>query len=94
MSALKTSHVRGKYGEISLRRVVEVAGLSPYCDFDEQVTVNTEGGKLRPDMTINLPGHRQLILDSKVPLAAYMRAYGTEIEGERIELMQVTIGCG
>lgn len=88
VSALKTSHVRGKYGEISLRRVVEVAGLSPYCDFEEQVSVNTEGGKLRPDMTINLPGHRQLILDSKVPLAAYMRAYETDVESERIELMK------
>ena len=88
VSALKTSHVRGKYGEISLRRVVEVAGLSPYCDFDEQVSVNTESGRLRPDMTINLPGHRQLILDSKVPLAAYMRAYETEVEAERIESMK------
>jgi len=88
VSALKTSHVRGKYGEISLRRVVEVAGLSPYCDFEEQVSVSTESGKLRPDMTINLPGHRQLILDSKVPLAAYMRAYETDIEAERIDLMK------
>lgn len=85
VSALKTSHVRGKYGEISLRRVVEAAGLSPHCDFDEQTSVSTETGKLRPDMNINLPGHRQLILDSKVPLAAYMRAFETDSEEERIQ---------
>lgn len=84
VSALKTSHVRGKYGEISLRRVVEAAGLSPHCDFEEQTSVSTETGKLRPDMNINLPGHRQLILDSKVPLASYMRAFETDNEEERI----------
>jgi len=84
VSALKTSHVRGKYGEISLRRVVEVAGLSPYCDFSEQVSVSTDDGRLRPDMTIQLPGHRHLIVDSKVPLAAYMRAFATDIEDERV----------
>jgi|CXWL01.1.fsa_nt_gi DNA recombination protein RmuC len=88
VSALKTSHVRGKYGEISLRRVVEVAGLSPYCDFDEQISVTTETGRLRPDMNINLPGHRQLILDAKVPLSAYMRAFETDVESERAELMR------
>lgn len=84
VGALKTSHVRGKYGEISLRRVVEVAGLSPYCDFQEQVSFSTEDGKLRPDMIISLPGGRQLILDAKVPLAAYMRAFETEHDEERI----------
>jgi DNA recombination protein RmuC len=84
VGALKTSHVRGKYGEISLRRVVEVAGLSPYCDFQEQVSFSTEDGKLRPDMIISLPGGRQLILDAKVPLAAYMRAFETENDEERV----------
>ena len=93
VSALKTSHVRGKYGEISLRRVVEVAGLSPYCDFEEQVSVNTETGKLRPDMTVNLPGHRQLIIDAKVPLAAYMRAFETDVESERTDLMKEHAGA-
>lgn len=88
VSALKTSHVRGKYGEISLRRVVEVAGLSPHCDFAEQVSVNTEAGKLRPDMTIELPGHRRLILDAKVPLAAYMRAFETDDEAVRAACMK------
>lgn len=84
VSALKTSHVRGKYGEISLVRVVEAAGLSPHCDYDVQTTVSTESGNLRPDMNINLPGHRQLILDSKVPLISYMRAFETDNEEERI----------
>jgi len=83
VNALTTSQVRGRYGEISLRRVVEVAGMSPYCDFDEQLTVSTSDGKLRPDMAINLPGHRQLIIDSKVPLAAYMRAFDTDDESSR-----------
>lgn len=84
VGALKTSHVRGKYGEISLRRVVEVAGLSPYCDFQEQASLATDEGKLRPDMIISLPGGRRLILDSKVPLAAYMRAFETEHDEERV----------
>lgn len=87
VNALTTSQVRGKYGEISLRRVVEVAGMSPYCDFDEQVTVKTTDGTLRPDMAINLPGHRRLILDAKVPLNAYMRAFDTDNEAERSKCM-------
>jgi DNA recombination protein RmuC len=88
VTALKTSHVRGKYGEISLRRVVEAAGLSPYCDFNEQTAVISEDGRLIPDMTVNLPGHRQLILDSKVPLHSYMQAFETEEEDERIDLLK------
>lgn len=88
VTALKTSHVRGKYGEISLRRVVEVAGLSPYCDFDEQITVKAGEDKLRPDMAVNLPNKRQLIIDAKVPLAAYMRAFETDDETKRNESMK------
>lgn len=88
VSALKTSHVRGKYGEISLRRVIEVAGLNPYCDFTEQQSIATEDGLLRPDCTVNLPGNRQLILDSKVPLNAYLDSFTAEAEADKIALLK------
>ena len=83
VSALKTSHVRGKYGEIGLRRVVEFAGMSQFCDFDEQSSVTTEDGRLRPDLIVKLPGQRHVIVDAKVPLAAYMQAFETTDENEK-----------
>lgn len=88
VTALKTSHTRGRYGEIALRRLIETAGLTPYSDFFEQPSVTTEDGRLRPDCAINLPGHRQLILDSKVPLNSYFRSFETEDENEKATLMQ------
>jgi DNA recombination protein RmuC len=66
--------VRGRWGELTLRRVVEVAGMSPYCDFDEQASTETEEGRLRPDMTVRLPNDRIILVDAKVPLDAYMQA--------------------
>lgn len=83
VSALKTSHIRGRYGEIALRRVVEFAGMTEHCDFNEQVSVNGEDGVLRPDMIIRLPEKKTIVVDSKVPLSAYMRAFETEDEEER-----------
>jgi DNA recombination protein RmuC len=83
VSALKTSHIRGRYGEIALRRVVEFAGMTEHCDFNEQVSVQSEDGVLRPDMIIKLPEGKTIIVDSKVPLNAYMRAFETEDEEER-----------
>jgi DNA recombination protein RmuC len=83
VSALKTSHIRGRYGEIALRRVVEFAGMTEHCDFSEQVSMNGEEGVLRPDMIIRLPEGKTIIVDSKVPLSAYMRAFETEDEEER-----------
>ncbi len=74
VSALKRPQVRGRWGEITLKRVVEVAGLSRYCDFEEQVSVEGEEGKLRPDLIVRLPGNRTVVVDAKVPLAAYMQA--------------------
>lgn len=66
--------VRGRWGELTLRRVVEVAGMSPYCDFDEQASTETEEGRRRPDMTVRLPNDRIILVDAKVPLDAYMQA--------------------
>lgn len=83
VSALKTSHIRGRYGEIALRRVVEFAGMTEHCDFSEQVSMASEDGNLRPDMIIRLPEGKTIVVDSKVPLSAYMRAFETENEEER-----------
>jgi DNA recombination protein RmuC len=72
--ALHRPHTRGQWGEFSLRRVVEMAGLSPYCDFDEQPHVNDDGRVQRPDMVVHLPGGKDVVVDSKAPLAPYMEA--------------------
>jgi DNA recombination protein RmuC len=83
VSALKTSHVRGRYGEIALQRVVEFAGMTEHCDFNEQTSVETDDGALRPDMNILLPEKKMIVVNAKTPLAAYMRAFETEDEDER-----------
>ncbi|HEX4826535.1 MAG TPA: DNA recombination protein RmuC [Candidatus Polarisedimenticolaceae bacterium] len=75
--ALRAPHTRGRWGEIHLRRVVELAGMQPHCDFTEQTTVNAEGGVLRPDMIVSLPGGRRLVVDAKVPLTSYLEAQET-----------------
>lgn len=78
VSALKTSHTRGRYGEIALRRLVEFSGMLDQCDFMEQQSVEGENGKFRPDMIIRLPGNRSVVVDSKVPLSAYLRIFETD----------------
>ena len=91
VSALKTPQVRGRWGEVTLRRVVEVAGMSKYCDFVEQPSVETEEGRKRPDLIVKLPGDRTVIVDAKVPLKAYMEAVETsEDDKKKILLLQHT----
>lgn len=74
VSALRRPEQRGRWGEIQLRNVVELAGMSAHCDFSEQVSVNTEDGRLRPDMIVRLPGEGVIPVDSKVALDAYLSA--------------------
>jgi len=73
-TALKSPTVRGRWGELQLHRVVELAGMSPYCDFEEQASVETEEGRLRPDMIVHLPNDRIVVVDSKAPNQIYVEA--------------------
>src|SRR4029077_5958341 len=74
VNSLKQPQVKGKWGELTLRRAVELAGMSPHCDFLEQQSVDTEEGRLRPDMIVHLPGETQIVIDAKVPLHAFLAA--------------------
>ncbi|KCZ48964.1 MULTISPECIES: DNA recombination protein RmuC [unclassified Hyphomonas] len=83
VSALTAPKGGGRWGEMTLRNVMEQAGLSAHCDFSEQVHDDTEAGRQRPDAVIHLPGERQIVVDSKVSLASYMAAVNAEDPAER-----------
>ncbi|MDI9409596.1 MAG: DNA recombination protein RmuC [Candidatus Pacebacteria bacterium] len=81
--ALRSPTIRGRWGEIQLKRVVELAGMLEHCDFDTQVSTKGEGGVLRPDMVVHLPGQKTLVIDAKAPLEHYLSSIEAADEAQR-----------
>ncbi len=87
-TALRDPKVRGQWGELALKRAAELAGMSEHCDFDQQVSVNTEDGRFRPDMVGRLPGGRSVVVDAKAVLQAYLDAVGAPDEAARKKCLE------
>jgi DNA recombination protein RmuC len=87
LRALRTPSVRGRWGEMQLRRVVELAGMVDYCDFDEQPTLISDSRRQRPDLIVKLPGGRTIVVDAKVPLEAYLDAQDAPEDAVRARRM-------
>jgi DNA recombination protein RmuC len=82
-SALRSPSTRGRWGELQLRKVVEMAGMLQHCDFDVQVSTGSDGDRLRPDMVVHLPGAKHVVVDAKVPLEAFQSALSCDDDDER-----------
>ena len=83
VTALRSPQTRGRWGEIQLRRVVEMAGMVAHCDFDEQVSTITDEGRLRPDMIVHVPGGGEIVVDAKVPLEAFLKLIDADDDASR-----------
>jgi DNA recombination protein RmuC len=88
VTALRKPQVRGRWGEMQLKRVAELSGMSMHCDFTEQQSVDTEKGRIRPDMIVRLPMDREIVVDSKVSLEAYLDAIAASTDEERKTKME------
>jgi DNA recombination protein RmuC len=88
VTALRRPEVRGRWGELTLRRLVELAGLTEHCDFSEQPHVAGEGGAVRPDLVVHMPDARDLVIDAKTPLEAYLAALEAPTEEERSQALK------
>ena len=88
VTALRRPEVRGRWGELTLRRLVELAGLTEHCDFTEQLQLVGEEGALRPDLVVHMPDARDLVIDAKTPLEAYLAALEAASEEERTQALR------
>ena len=88
VTALRRPEVRGRWGELTLRRLVELAGLTEHCDFTEQLRVTSEAGALRPDLVVHMPDARDLVIDAKTPFDAYLAALEAPTEEERAQALK------
>ena len=85
VKALSRPDIRGQWGELTLKRLAELAGMVEHCDFGQQRSVNSDEGKLRPDMVVRMPGGREIIVDAKAPMDGYLGAVEADNDSERLQ---------